>query len=106
VNAAERIFLEARGFKVDAMRGLGLTDNQVIGRVSGERLEALIAPDPSSDAVFVSCTNLPAVHLIEKLEERYRLPFVTSNQATMWAVLRELEKDGIDGYGLLLGEYL
>ncbi len=106
VNAIERGFLEAHGFEVGVIRGLGLTDNQMIGRVSGERLEALIAPAPGSDAVFVSCTNLPVVHLIEGLEERHRLPFVTSNQATMWAILRELKKDGVDGYGVLLGEYL
>ncbi len=87
VNEAERGFLEAQGFRVDAIRGLGFTDNQAIGRVSAERLEASIDPAPGSDAVFVSCTSLPVIHLIEGLEERHGLPFVTSNQATMWAVL-------------------
>ncbi len=106
VNAVEKSFLESHGFKVDAMRGLGLTENQRIGRVSGQRLEAFIAPAFGSDAVFVSCTNLPVVHLIEKLEERHRLPFVTSNQATMWATLRVLGKGGVDGYGALLREHV
>ncbi len=104
VNAVERSFLEAHGFKVDAIRGLGLTDNQAIGRVPGARLESFIVPAAGSDAVFVSCTNLPVVHLIEGLEERHRMPFVTSNQATMWAALRLLGKGGVKGYGALLGE--
>ncbi len=106
VNAIERDFLEAHGFKVTTMRGIGLTDNQMIGRVRGERLEAFIAPAPGSDAVFVSCTNLPVVDLIERLEERHRLPFVTSNQATMWAALRGLGESSLDGYGELLREHV
>lgn len=106
VNALERGFLEAHGFRVDAVRGLGLTDNQAIGRVPGPRLEALIAPAPGSDAVFVSCTNLPVVHLIEGLEKRHRMPFVTSNQATMWAALRLLGEGGVQGHGALLREHV
>jgi len=106
VNMQEKSFLEAHGFKVDTMRGLGLTDNQRIGRVSGKQLEPFIVPAPSSDAVFVSCTNLPVVHLIERLEERHRLPFVTSNQATVWAALRLLGKGGVGGFGALLREHV
>lgn len=106
VNAVEKSFLEAHGFEVDAMRGLGLTDNQRIGGVSSERLEAFIVPAPGSDAVFVSCTNLPVVHLTEKLEERHRMPFVTSNQATMWAALRVLGEGGVGGFGALLREHV
>jgi len=106
VNMHERSFLEAHGYRVDTIRGLGLTDNQRIGRVSMEHLESFIAPAPGSDAVFVSCTNLPVIHLIEKLEEKHRLPFVTSNQATMWATLRRLNKSNLDGYGALLRDHV
>jgi len=106
VNMHERSFLEAHGFMVDTIRGLGLTDNQLIGRVSREQLESFIAPASVSDAVFVSCTNLPVVHLIEALEEKHRLPFVTSNQATIWAALRGLNQSNIDGYGALLSDHV
>jgi len=106
VNMHERLFLEAYGYTVDTIRGLGLTDNQRIGRVSREQLESFIAPAPLSNAVFVSCTNLPVVHLIEALEEKHRLPFVTSNQATMWAALRGLDQSNIDGYGALLSDHV
>ena len=104
VNAIEKDFLEAHGFKVDTIKGLRLTDNQRIGKVQDRRLEAFIAPATGSDAVFVSCTNLPVVHLIERLEEVHRLPFVTSNQATMWATLQVLGEGSVDGYGVLLEE--
>jgi maleate isomerase len=106
VNTHEKSFLEAHGYRVDTIRGLGLTDNQRIGRVSMEELESFIVPAPGSDAVFVSCTNLPVVHLIERLEGRHELPFVTSNQTTMWAALRELHKSNLDGYGVLLSDHV
>jgi len=106
VNMHEKLFLEAYGYKVDTIRGLGLTDNQKISRVSMEQLESFIAPASGSDAVFVSCTNLPVIHLIEALEEKHQLPFVTSNQATMWAALRGLQKRNLDGYGALLSEHV
>jgi maleate isomerase len=106
VNMHEKSFLEAHGYRVDTMRGLGLTDNQRIGRVSMEQLESFIVPAPGSDAVFVSCTNLPVLHHKEKLEERHRLPFVTSNQATMWATLRGLHRSNVDGYGSLLSDHV
>ena len=106
VNIHERLFLEAHGYRVDAMRGLGFTDNQMIGSVSTEQLESFIAPAHDSDAAFVSCTNLPVVHLIEELEERHRLPFVTSNQATMWAALRGLHRNNLGGYGSLLRDHV
>jgi len=106
VNMHEKSFLEAHDYRVDTMRGLGLTDNQMIGRVSMMQLESFIVPARGSDAVFVSCTNLPVLHLVEELEERHRLPFVTSNQATMWATLRGLNKSNIDGYGALLSDHV
>jgi len=106
VNMHEKSFLEAHGYMVDTMRGLGLTDNQRIGRVSMMQLESFLVPAPGSDAVFVSCTNLPVLHIIEKLEERHRLPFVTSNQATMWAALRGLHSSNLDGYGSLLSDHV
>jgi len=106
VNMHERSFLEAHGYKVGAIKGLGFTDNQRIGRVSMEQLESFIVPASGSDAVFVSCTNLPVVHLIEKLEKKHRLPFVTSNQATMWAALRGLHRSNLDCYGVLLSDHV
>ena len=106
VNMHEKSFLEAHGYMVDTMRGLGLTDNQRIGRVSMMQLESFLVPAPGSDAVFVSCTNLPVLHIIEKLEERHRLPFVTSTQATMWAALRGLHSSNLDGYGSLLSDHV
>ncbi|MBN2336608.1 aspartate/glutamate racemase family protein [Candidatus Bathyarchaeota archaeon] len=102
INRLEKLFLEGHGFKVDTIKGLGFTDNQRIGRTGRDEILGLVDPDPGSDAVFISCTNLRAAPLIRLLEETHERPVVTSNQASMWAALRVLGLPGREGYGTLL----
>ncbi len=69
----------------------------------GERIEARVARiDPASiaeaartlarggnvDAVFLSCTNLRTLDIIEPLEEELGLPVASSNQALAWDMAR------------------
>ncbi|WP_313815965.1 Asp/Glu/hydantoin racemase [Citricoccus sp.] len=50
--------------------------------------ELILAADtPDSEAVFVSCTNLPTYDIIEPLERRLGKPVLTANQLTVWACL-------------------
>jgi maleate isomerase len=103
LNNLEKRFLEDLGFQVTAMRGLDLLDNLDIGRVGRETLEELVGSvAEEADAVFISCTNLPAVGLIEEFEKEYGVPVVTSNQASMWAALRGRVSPGVNGYGSLM----
>jgi len=107
LNDLERDFLASHGVEVAAMRGLGLTDNLEIGRTEGAVVEELVRSlYKGADAVFISCTNLPTIDLIERLEEETGLPVATSNQASMWAVLKDSGIEGIDGYGVLLRDHL
>jgi maleate isomerase len=103
INLLEKRFLEAHGFVVEAIQGLGLVDNLEIAAVSPERVMELVGEVAGdSDGVFISCTNLPVVSLISGLEAGLGRPLVASNQASMWAVLRALRHRGVDGYGKLL----
>ena len=43
---------------------------------------------PDTDAIFLSCTALPAVAVINRLEDRLGKPVITSNQAMIWMALR------------------
>jgi maleate isomerase len=53
----------------------------------------------------VSCTDLRALEVVEALEARLSKPVLTSNQVTMWALLRALgSKPDIAGFGRLLRE--
>ncbi len=107
LNRLETQFLEDHGFQVAAIEGLGLVDNLEIGRVERDVIEGLIeAVASEADTIFISCTNLPALDLIDGLERRHGRPVVTSNQASLWAALRDSGVKGILGYGELLRDRL
>lgn len=78
-----------RGLDIVGAACLGLEDDREMARVApGTILEAAAAVDrPQAAALFLSCTALPAVGVIEALEARIGKPVVTSNQASFWWAL-------------------
>jgi maleate isomerase len=103
LNLLEKRFLEAHGLVVETIRGLGLVDNLKIAKVDSDIVMDLVGEVAGdSDGIFISCTNLPVVHLIEELESRFGRPVVTSNQTSVWAALKILKHHGVNGYGKLL----
>ena len=104
VNRVERAFLEDQGFAVVSVRGLGLS-GAAIREVEPEQVFALAcdADADSADALFLSCTDLRALEVVDALEARLRKPVLTSNQVTLWAILRALGRHvPIEGFGRLL----
>jgi len=105
VNALEKRFLEQNGFKVVKMKGLGIIDNTEIGRQNQRAVYNLVkeVEAAEAEAIFISCTNLPTIGVLEKLEKELEKPVVSSNTATMWAMLRKIGyRKEIRGYGCLL----
>jgi len=92
VDALERRFLEQSGFAIEKMAGLGLTDNLKIARVEASTVFNLVKKVDSTrtEGVFVSCTNLPTIEVITQLEETLKKPVISSNSATMWAMLKKI----------------
>ena len=104
VNEAERGFLEDSGFQVVACRGLGLSGT-AIREVQPERVRALAleADHADAQALFISCTDLRALETVADLEKDLGKPVLTSNQVTLWALLRICGHDlGLPGLGRLL----
>jgi maleate cis-trans isomerase len=89
-NAPIVDFVEAHGFKAVSIVNLGLSTEYEIASQSPETVYRLVkrAAVPEAEAVFVSCTGLPALDLITVLEEDLRRPVLTANQVTMWDALR------------------
>lgn len=57
------------------------------------------------DGVFISCTNLRTIEIIDKLEEDLGKPVVSSNLACMWAALRAIGiKNQVSKFGSLLNK--
>jgi maleate isomerase len=110
INSRERSFLERSGFSVVRIRGLGIVRNTDIGRQPpwvAYRLAKEVAREAgrSADGVFISCTNLRTIEVIELLEAELQLPVVSSNTASMWLALRTLGIRDRLSYGRLLREH-
>ena len=106
VNRLERAFLEQHAIEVVAMRGLGLS-GAAIRDVPPEQVFQLACDTDTADAeaLFLSCTDLRALEVAEALEGRLGKPVLTSNQVTLWALLRALgRRPDIAGFGRLLRE--
>ncbi|MEE2058819.1 MULTISPECIES: maleate cis-trans isomerase family protein [Rhodococcus] len=82
-----RDFLAEAGTEVLRSEHLGLGGGiwKVNYRTIAERI--IGADTPESEAVFVSCTNLPTYDLIAPLERELGKPVLTANQLTIWACL-------------------
>jgi maleate isomerase len=105
INAIERRFLEASGFTVASIGGLGCATDAEIGRLEPADAVSLVerVDTPEADAVFISCTNFHCLSAIAPLEQQLAKPVVTSNLAGAWAALRQIGiEDTIPGYGQLL----
>jgi maleate cis-trans isomerase len=92
ITERERSFLEAAGHDVLAIEGLGLVHDRDIGALRFDDVTALArrVHRAGADAVFLSCTNLPALPILGALEDELRCPVFSSNAATIWDALRLL----------------
>ena len=56
-----------------------------------------------AEAVFLSCTNLPALSILDKLEKKLNKVVLSSNQVLIWDTLKNVGKNNsIKGFGKLL----
>ena len=67
-------------------------------------LETLIKLDINdADALFVSCTALPALEILDQVEKKINKIVLSSNQTLIWDTLRSIGyKSPVKGYGKLL----
>src|SRR5262249_15126971 len=86
LNEAIAAGLERRRLSIAHMAGLAMTDNFRIGSVTPREIVAFAERELAGrqfDLVFVSCTNFRAVEARPALMQRFGVPVVTSNQATI-----------------------
>ena len=75
-----------------------------IGKVDQNKLfEILSEIDHNpAQALFVSCTSLPVLKIIEKLEKKLNMIVLSSNQALIWETLEKInENKSVTGCGSL-----
>lgn len=113
VNDHEVAFLAAHDIETLAIAGLGIGaggphEFVQIARTPLDRVRAhaLDIFDPASDALLIACTDFPTLPLIPDLEAKLGVPVVTSNQATLWAMLRAVGiDDHLPGAGRLFADH-
>jgi len=107
INALEKKFLEEIGVAVAKIVGFdlrscdyGLHDPGRTYRFGREVVRDCIR---EIDGMFISCTNFPAIEVIDALESDLGKPVITSNQASFWEALRLAGANvPVKGYGCLL----
>ncbi|MES2537989.1 MAG: aspartate/glutamate racemase family protein [Pseudomonadota bacterium] len=110
LNSHERSFFEDAGLRVDRIVGLGIGAGGMheytrIAKLTPDEVEALAvsALAEGSEALVLSCTDLPTLALIPRFEARFGIPVMSSNLATLWNALRTAGIDTpVTGFGSLL----
>ena len=75
-----------------------------IGKVEQEFLYDTLSQIEMNDAeaLFISCTALPVLNIIDKLEKKINKPVLSSNQALIWDSLESIGKNkSVIGFGKL-----
>lgn len=94
LNVKIRASLEGDGFEVLRILGLGINQNVNIARVPGDEIIALARRGVDGlqpDALFVSCTNFPAVSVLGALRRIFPYPVHSSNQAVLDRTIEALQ---------------
>lgn len=105
VTTATRQFVEARGIEVVALRSFNLEREIDLARLAPRAIyEAAMRLDrPEAEAIFIPCTAIRAVEVIDSLEKALAKPIITSIQALFWESVRFAGYDSpIPGFGRLL----
>ncbi len=104
INNSVCSYFEKEDFKVNDLSYFDIASDLDIGKVDPNHLfEVLKKIDLSkSDALFISCTALPVLSLIDDLEKEFEKPVISSNQALIWDSLKQINSNYIvEGYGKL-----
>lgn len=105
VNASIVGHIEASGVDVVALTSFLFEDDNEMARIPPQTIyEAALETDrPEADALFISCTAIRAVDVVERIEQSLGKPVVTANQALYWKALRAAGCGArVEGYGSLM----
>ena len=97
-------FFKNEKFEITSNSYFDIDSDIDIGKVDPDYLyDVLINMDhKDADALFVSCTALPVLSIIDKLEKKINKFVLSSNQALIWDTLEKIGKNNsINGFGKL-----
>jgi len=104
VNVTVFDYLSKNDLTIDSFNSFNLNYDSEIAQVSLESLKESIANInlDNVDGLFVSCTALKIVDILDEVEKKFNTTVISSNQAIIWDCLRLLNIDTyVPGYGKL-----
>jgi len=104
INDSVASYFKKRNITINSLSYFDIDSDLDIGKVDEKYLfEVLSKIDlEDSDALFVSCTALPVLSIIDKLEKKLNKVILSSNQTLIWDSLKEINyKKKIEGFGKL-----
>ena len=102
INIVEKNFFENKGFDVLDIQGLNLGNGIEFGKITPDYIKdfALSIDQKEAEAIFLSCSGIRSLDIIEEVEATTGKPVITSNQAQMWYALRTAGvNDKLSGFG-------
>ena len=97
-------YFEKENITINSLSYFDIASDIDIGKVDQDDLFDVLSEInlENSDALFVSCTALPVLSIIDKLEKKLDKIVLSSNQTLIWDSLNQIEyKEKIEGFGKL-----
>tara|TARA_B100001123_G_scaffold138218_1_gene160543 strand:+ start:241 stop:987 length:747 start_codon:yes stop_codon:yes gene_type:complete len=97
-------YFKKEGFNITSNSYFDIESDYDIGKVDQNYLYDVLSKInlKEADALFVSCTALPVLSIIDKLEKKLNKIVLSSNQALIWDTLELIGKnESIEGFGKL-----
>ena len=97
-------YFKKENINVNSLTYFDIDSDLDIGKVDEDHLFDVLSKIDltDSEALFVSCTALPVLSIINKLEKKLNKIILSSNQTLIWDSLNEIDyKEKIEGFGKL-----
>ena len=104
INDSVINYFNKENIAVNGLTYFDIESDLDIGKVDEEYLFEVLSKInlEDSEALFVSCTALPVLSIIDKLEKKMNKVFLSSNQTLIWESLNAIGyKNSIEGFGKL-----
>ena len=97
-------YFKSEGFEITSNSYFDIEADYDIGKVDQNYLYDVLSKIDlkGAEALFVSCTALPVLPIIDKLEKKLNTTVLSSNQALIWDTLVNIKKNNsVKGFGKL-----
>jgi len=104
INQSVINYFKKENIEITELSYFDIASDLDIGKIDSQYLFDVLSKIDfkNSDALFVSCTALPVLSIIEELEKKINKIILSSNQTLIWDTLKEIKYNNkVEGFGEL-----